>query len=187
MILRKCFDIAGSIAIPQPPRKCAQRCPAPLTSRPHRPTVRKDSLRVPTASDRSLARVKKPEKFEVTGDCARFTPEGHVSLEEAVAMIGHAIAYCYWRRIPKLLVKTTRLTGYAPTTVFDQYWLVQEWARKARGCVAVAVVVKPHHFDPEKFGVVAAHNAGLRADMFTTEPEAMEFLHSPESVVAHRS
>ena len=119
--------------------------------------------------------VDQAEKFEIAGEYASFSPEGRMSLEEAVGLVSHAIARCYDQKIARLLIDATRLTGFPPPTIFERYEFVHEWAREARG-VAVAMIARPEHIDPEKFGVTVAHNAGLRCDVFTGGSEALAFL-----------
>jgi hypothetical protein len=119
-----------------------------------------------------------PEHLEITEDYAHFRPRGHVSLAGAIKLVGNAIAYCYSRNIPKLLADTTGLTGFAPPTIGDRYWIAQDWAGKAKGRVIVAMVVPPEVITPDKFEVIAAANVGQRADVFVSEPEAREWLLS---------
>jgi hypothetical protein len=120
--------------------------------------------------------MRSPEFLEITEDYARFRPEGEVSLDRAVALIGEAIRFCHDHEIQRLLVDTTALTGFAPPTLAERYWMAQKWARQARGQVAVGMVVPPEVIDPDKFEVIAAENAGQTANVFTSEAEAMEWL-----------
>jgi hypothetical protein len=120
--------------------------------------------------------MEKPEYFELAESYARFRPEGSVSLEIAVALVGGAIAFCHDQKIPRLLADTTRLTGFLPPTIADRYFIAQDWAEKAKGKVIVALVVPPEVPDPQKFEVTAATNAGQRADVFTSESEALDWL-----------
>ena len=119
-----------------------------------------------------------PEHLEIAGEFARFFPRGHVSLQEAVARVSHAIAYSRDRKIRRLLVNVTELTGFDPPSLSARYWLIQEWARESGGVVAVAMVARAEYIDPEKFGVVVAAVAGLRGDVFVSESEALGWLLS---------
>jgi len=38
------------------------------------------------------------------------------------------------------------------------------------------MVARPEFIDPQRFGVIAAANAGLRADVFSSESEAVSWL-----------
>ena len=117
-----------------------------------------------------------PCYFEVAEGYAVYAPFGEVSLTEAVEMVTGAIAYCRARDIAKLLVNISRLTGYSPPTLHDRYWMVQDWSAAAQGAVVVAMVARAEHIHPEKFGVRAAVDAGMAADVFTTQREALEWL-----------
>ncbi|MDB6066832.1 MAG: hypothetical protein JWR26_3040 [Pedosphaera sp.] len=122
--------------------------------------------------------MERPKFMEIEEGYARFRPEGHVSLQEAVELIGQAIAFCYDHNISKLLVNTTQLTGFLPPTIADRFFIAHDWAQKAKSLVIVAMVVRPEVVDPGKFEVIAAANVGQRAEMFTSEPEALEWLLS---------
>jgi hypothetical protein len=117
-----------------------------------------------------------PENLEIMEGFAHFSPCGQVSLEEGIALVSHAIGFCYERNIPKLLVDTTQLIGFPPPPIVERYWMAQDWAQKAKGRVTLSMVLKPEFIDAEKFGVIAAGNAGLRMDVFTSESEALEWL-----------
>jgi hypothetical protein len=116
------------------------------------------------------------EHLEIGEDFARFRPLGRVSLQEAASLVSRAIAFCRERRIRRLLVDVSQLTGFEPPTIAERYWFVQEWAQEARATVVVAMVVQPRFIDPQRFGVIAAANAGLKGDVFTSESEAVSWL-----------
>jgi hypothetical protein len=42
--------------------------------------------------------------------------------------------------------------------------------------VQLSLVVRPEMIDPEKFGITVARNAGMNADVFPAEPEALAWL-----------
>ena len=117
-----------------------------------------------------------PKDLVIDEGFARFRPEGHVKLEAAVAMIGHAIAFCRKEGIQNLLVDTTKLTGFPPPTIIERYWFVREWAAEAAGAIRLAMVARPDFIDPQKFGVTVAMNAGLISDIFDSEPDAIAWL-----------
>jgi hypothetical protein len=120
--------------------------------------------------------MRSPEYLEIKKDYARFRPEGEVSLDKAVALIGEAIRFCHDEEIRRLLVDTTQLTGFPPPTIAERYWMAQQWALQARAKVAVGMVVPSEVIDPGRFEVIAAENAGQTANVFTSEAEAMEWL-----------
>jgi hypothetical protein len=113
---------------------------------------------------------------EVLESYCRFHPSGIVSLVEAVELVTRAIAFCREQKIPRLLIDVTSLAQFSIPTLVDRYLMVEEWAREARGVVIVAMVALPEHIHPEKFGVKAAADSGLRGNVFTSEREALEWL-----------
>ncbi len=54
--------------------------------------------------------------------------------------------------------------------------MVREWAAAAQGALRLAMVLQAELIDPQKFGMVAARNAGLVGDVFTEEPQARAWL-----------
>jgi hypothetical protein len=125
---------------------------------------------------REQPHVETPEHLEIGQDFARFRPLGRVSLQEAVSLVSRAIAFCRERQIRRLLVDVSQLTGFEPPTNAERYWFIQEWAHESRATVVVAMVVQPGFIDPQRFGVIAAANAGLKGDVFTSESEAASWL-----------
>lgn len=115
-------------------------------------------------------------KIEVNGDCAFYRPAGKVTLEQGEELVDQAIAFAREHRIPKLLINCTNLIGFPSPTLPQRYFMVRGWAKTAQSSVQVAMVVRPEMIDPEKFGITVAHNAGLKADVYPTEPEALAWL-----------
>jgi hypothetical protein len=109
------------------------------------------------------------------GTC-RFAPEGTVTLVQGVEWVTAAIAFCGDRKIPKLLVNITRVRGYAAPTLADRFWMAQDWAEAAKGTVAVAMVAREEDLHPNRFGIKAAIDAGLKGAIFTSEDEAWTWL-----------
>jgi hypothetical protein len=119
------------------------------------------------------------ENIEVTGDCAFYRPAGKVTLEQGAELVDQAIVFARDRRIAKLLVNCTNLTGFPSPTLPQRYFMVRGWAKTAQGLVQMVMVVRPEMIDPEKFGMTVAHNAGFLADVYPTEPEALAWLELP--------
>jgi len=117
-----------------------------------------------------------PEHFEMAEEHAVFRPTGQVSLDQARQMMISAVAFAREQNIRKLLVVVSGLTGFAPPSIVWRYYFMQEVARASGGSVRVAMVARPEMIDPEKFGVTVAANAGLIADIFTSEEEALAWL-----------
>ena len=87
-------------------------------------------------------------------------------------------AYARDHQIERLLVDVTGLTGFSSPSVGDRYWFIRRMANAGKSRVAVALVLESHLIDPERFGVTVAANSGLRADVFTSQTEALEWLLS---------
>ena len=116
-----------------------------------------------------------PEFFEIRKDYAYYRPVGDVSLEHATGLMIRALEYAMEQRIGNLLVNAANLNMPFPTLA-DRYFAVREWAKVAGGCVRLSIVLAPEIIDPQGFGTLVAKNAGLTANLFTSEPEALEWL-----------
>ena len=117
-----------------------------------------------------------PDCMQILEEFARFSPQGKVTLEQAIAQISRAIGYCRQAKHERLLIDITALSGFKSPPIGARYWFVQEWAREADGQVTIAMVARPDYIDPEKFGVLIAANAGLKGNVFASEPEALDWL-----------
>jgi hypothetical protein len=124
--------------------------------------------------------VKQPAKvsgrLEVLGNCAYYRPVGQLSLEEAVELLDQAIAYVRDCRVPKLLFNAKGLTGFRSPSLPERYFISRQWAETGRGLVQSALVIQAEMIDPQKFGVTVARNAGMNADVFAQESEALDWL-----------
>jgi len=116
--------------------------------------------------------------IEVSGDCAYYRPAGKLTLEQGAELVDQAIAFARDHRLPKLLVNCTNLIGFPSPSLPQRYFMVRGWATTAQGLVRVAMVARPEMIDPEKFGITVARNAGLTAEVYPTEPEAVAWLQS---------
>jgi len=123
------------------------------------------------------------EQLSVADGLCTFRPVGKATLVEGVELVSGAITYCRVRNINKLLVDLRELFGYPVPSLTDRYWMVQDWAEAAQGALVVAVVALPEYVDPNKFGVKAAADAGLKGDVFTSVAEAMAWLSANEPPV----
>jgi len=116
--------------------------------------------------------------IQVSGDCAYYRPAGQLTLDEAIDLMDQTIAYVRDRRIPKLLFNARALFGFPSPSLPTRYFAVRRFAATGQGLVQVAMVIVAEHIDPEKFGVTVALNSGLKADVFSEEQEALEWLRS---------
>jgi hypothetical protein len=120
--------------------------------------------------------MKMTDHLEMREGIYQFRPTGESSLAEVVGLISEAIAFCRRQRINKLLVVSNGLVGVSIPTLVDRFLMVEEWAHKAAGLVVAAIVARPEYIHPEKFGVKVAADFGLVADVFTEEPDAINWL-----------
>jgi hypothetical protein len=119
--------------------------------------------------------MSKPEHFEILKEHAVFRPMGQVTLKQAAELVTKGIAFARSLNIRKLLIDITNLTGFEPPDIAMRYFIVHEWAHAAGG-VRVAVVAKPEIIDHQKFGTTVASNTSFKADIFTTEEDALIWL-----------
>jgi hypothetical protein len=117
--------------------------------------------------------------LEVKDGICHYRPRGEITLADVVELIGRAIAFCRNRRIAKLFVDGTRLTGIPIPTLVDRFLMVEEWAHAAGSVVAIALVVEARYIHPQKFGVKVAADLGLMSDVFTSDAEALAWLENP--------
>jgi hypothetical protein len=117
-----------------------------------------------------------PANFEAGKNYARFRPVGQISLNQAVDLISEALAFCVEKRIARLLVSATGLTGFGVPGTFERYSLSTRFASIARSRVKVVLVVNSEMIDPNRFGVTVAKNRGLNANVFSVEEEAIAWL-----------
>lgn len=116
--------------------------------------------------------------IEIMGDCAYYRPAGQLTLDEAIDLMDQTIAYVRAQQIPKLLFNAKALVGFPPPSLPTRYFAVRRFAATGQGLVQVAMVIQVAHIDPEKFGVTVALNSGLKADVFSEEKEAFEWLQN---------
>jgi hypothetical protein len=116
--------------------------------------------------------------FTLEGDRGIFRPMGHVTFDEAVALVRAAIATARSHQVRDLLVDTTALDGFPSPDTFQRFLAAVEWADEASGRVRLAMVARPEMIDPAKFGVTVAGNRGLVTNIFTAEEAARDWLES---------
>jgi hypothetical protein len=114
--------------------------------------------------------------IEVVEDCAYYRPVGRLTLDEAMDLVDRAVMFARERGVPKLLVNVAKLTGFPSPSLPERYFAARRFAESAKGKVQLAMVARAEMIDPEKFGVIVARNAGINADVFAVEPEALAWL-----------
>jgi hypothetical protein len=145
---------------------------APKSSQPDREDESEAAGQNVNASAKALG-------IEVFQDCAYYRPAGRVNLDEAVELVDKAITYAREQRIPKLFVNAVGLTGFPSPSLPERYFLARKFAATAQGAVQLALVIRPEIIDPERFGIIVARNAGMNADVFTNERDALAWLNGP--------
>ena len=120
------------------------------------------------------------------GDIAIFRVAGDIPFATAMRSITAAIVSAERQRIGKFLIVTLELSTMTPPSIATRHVLAREWARAAGGTMRVAFVAKAEIMDPQKLGVMVARNFGAIADAFTTEAEAVSWLHSVDPAIQRR-
>jgi hypothetical protein len=120
------------------------------------------------------------KQIVVLADHARFAPEGETTIAELVSLVTGAIRFCREKKISRLLVNLSGLTGFRQPPLHERYWAASEWAQEAGGVVVVALAAPEVMVDPQRFGVVVAGNVGFRAFISSSEGEALSWLLAQE-------
>jgi len=96
-------------------------------------------------------------------------------------VLSRAIVYCRENGIRRLLIDTTKLTGFGSLGTAERFAIGERLARDARAAVKVALVGRPEVLDPSRFGMTVARNRGLFLSTFSSESEAWEWLLDPNA------
>ena len=97
-------------------------------------------------------------------------------LRHAIELVEDAIVSTRRRRFRALLVIYDTPDGFDPPSLAARQEMMRRWARAADGALRVAMVLPARYIDEERFGVAAALNYGLTANVFTTEADARAWL-----------
>jgi len=122
-----------------------------------------------------------PERFEIGEGYAIFRPEGNVSFLAAGDLLSQAVAHCREVGIRRLLIDTTKLTGFGPLGTAERFLVGETLARAAMAAVKIVMVVRPELFEPRRFGITVARNRGLISNVFPSEAEALKWLLDPNA------
>jgi hypothetical protein len=120
--------------------------------------------------------MKPLEQFEEKESCAAFHPVGKVSFDEFADLLSRAVLLCREKKIEKLLVDSTGLTGFAPPGIIERFKLAERIAHDAGASVKIAHVANAEWVHSGKFSVVVAKNRGLSGKNFHSEEEALKWL-----------
>jgi hypothetical protein len=110
----------------------------------------------------------------------------HLLFDHAVTLVTGVIRRLASEGTPHLLIDAS-LVRFAPPTLVDRLRMVREWADAAEGRVRIAMLTRPEFIDPERFGIVAAGNFGLAAQVFDLEADAIAWLRAERSADLQRS
>jgi hypothetical protein len=116
------------------------------------------------------------EPMDIRNGLCIYRPRGKYSLVEAVDLVSAAIGYCRAKSVKSLLFDVRGLDGLPIPTLVDRFLMVEEWAQRAEGTVAVAMVAQHEYIHPHKFGVTVALHFGLICDVYTSEEAALKWL-----------
>ena len=122
-----------------------------------------------------------PERFEIGDGHATHRPEGHASFQEALELASQAVVYCRENGIRRLLIDTTKLTGFGTLGTAERFTVGERLASDARAAVKVALLARPEVLDPNRFGTTVARNRGLFSSSFSSESEAWKWLLDPNA------
>jgi hypothetical protein len=117
-----------------------------------------------------------PEYFSVENGYAAFRPKGQFTFNQAVKAVDEAVAFCRDNKIRGLLVDITGMAGFPPPNTSERFQFATQWASTAGGSVILSIVSPPEMIDYEKIGITIARNRGLAAEVFTMEPDAIDWL-----------
>lgn len=114
--------------------------------------------------------------LQVIDGVGHFHLRGDWRFQQAVRAVSTVITQADRLGLSRLMLVSIEATGFEPPSMADRHFMAREWAQASMGHVAIAMVVPAAFIDPERFGVVAAGNFGTRANVFTSEPEALAWL-----------
>lgn len=97
--------------------------------------------------------------------------------ERAVELVAGTIRTAVAQGLPHLLLDAS-IAPFESPSLAGRHRMARTWAEAADGRLRLAVVVRPDCIDPEHFGVVAAGNFGLAAQVFDAEAEAIAWLRA---------
>lgn len=120
-----------------------------------------------------------PVTLEIEHDDADVTTLrafGEGTFAQAVAAIGAGIARAREGGRRRLLIDAREVDGFPPPGIGERHWMIREWVAVADARMRLAFVVVPSLIDPERYGVVAARNFGITADVFVDEDAARGWL-----------
>jgi hypothetical protein len=120
--------------------------------------------------------VKKLEYFELKKDYGVFCPVGQTSFDKMADLISRAVLGCRQKKVKKLLIDSTGVSGFHPPGIAERYCFVERISSDAKSSVKIAHVASPEWVLSGKFGVMVAKNRGLDVKLFLSATTALEWL-----------
>lgn len=105
-----------------------------------------------------------------------FCPVGEFSFDEMAHLMSRAVLLCRKQKIGKLLIDSTRVSGFHAPGITERYNFVEHVASDAASMVKIAHVASLEWVRSGKFDIMVAHNRGLDAENFRTKSAALEWL-----------
>jgi hypothetical protein len=118
------------------------------------------------------------DPLDLSGETAVLRLSGPITFTEAVERVAAALAEVASLEFRNLLVDALGITGLAPPGIGARHEMARTWAAAAQGRVRMAVVIRKEFIDPDRFGVIAAHNFGFTTNAFENEAEARAWLEA---------
>jgi hypothetical protein len=116
------------------------------------------------------------ENLQIGEGYARYSPQAHVTWEACSEMVTNVAAFCRDQGVKRLLIDARGLVGFRPPDTIDRYFISRQLALESAGHIKIAVLTTPDLVDAERYGIKVAQMRGLAGELFTSEPEALEWL-----------
>jgi hypothetical protein len=97
-------------------------------------------------------------------------------LQATIDEVTRVLAAARGAGVERILLDLTRLTGIPVPSLAERHAMVRAWAGAAGGRLVVAMACAPELIDPDRFGIVAAANFGLRSNVFARVDDAVAWL-----------
>lgn len=128
---------------------------------------------------------EEPADLELREGIPTLSVVAAISFDEVIERVAGALRRLAAERQPHLIVHA-RDPRFPVPSLAQRAHMARTWADAAAGRVRVAVVAPRAFIDEQRFGVVAARNFGLSAQVFEHEREAVEWLHAERAAELRR-
>jgi len=117
--------------------------------------------------------------FEAAGNRGTYRPTGTMSAGQLADLITAALHRARHDRLSEILINISAVQGFESPGPAFRRWAVLRWAQVVGTGLRIALIARPELVCPKKTGLLVAAEEGLRANIFTTEPEAAAWLDTP--------